>query len=354
MSKKRTIVPPRKIVGRTRKAVPARRAVAARPRAAPVRVPVPAKGEKPRAPKKLVEAPAKVTLGDLMRGMVDDIQVVDKSAERQRKFDIALNLAKAIVCHMSFVLRKQDVSDLIDAYFVAIKAACRLDPKSRKKEALMKECGLDRFLIKRAATAYYLTMTATPGDIPFEPRQPLGNRKDAVEETVDVRACVCASLKNHNSKARLLSGEMETSKVGVNVRWKSSRQVEVVRFNKVKSNFPEPNEPIEQVSTGTSNKVDTSSKMKIIYPTGRMYGNSPTFVGESDRMHKQPSFRIFDFVGRITEQTRMLVIAHENGDVSGFAFVDTGVLVVDLPAELGERCESAQVNQATLAPQAIA
>jgi hypothetical protein len=193
----------------------------------------------------------------------------ERLAKRTSEFEAAMSKAKGLIGEARKNALTQDVSDLATAYQEAVAKACQLDPSQRKKAALMKVCGGSRKDLRSLSIAYYISHTATPGSIPFEPRIQLSKRSGGIVEVLDVPVSICA-YKSGSS---------------VRVDWKSSKRVEVVRFNQRKSDLPEPNKPIPQVQPGSTSKVapEVEVKVKIIYPDGQRYGDSPRVCLDSNK-----------------------------------------------------------------------
>lgn len=100
----------------------------------------------------------------------------------------------------------------------------------------------------------------TLGDLIHGPKKEA--LEDVVVEIVDVPSSVCAYIKSHE--------------------WRRSYRVEVVRSYKSTSKLPKPNKRIQKVATDSSSSSSHQAKIKILYPKGNEYGDSPFVMMQND------------------------------------------------------------------------
>ncbi len=215
----------------------------------------------------LVEKPTRVTLGDLIGDKTDQLRQAVDTVEESRALvhQAHMNTAKEYLREIRCKAKTHDVNELVEQFYSAVDAACVHDKRGRNRKALVRLSGTSREELRHLSVLHFASMTALPGDAPFEPRRLEVRRsfEGVVIEKISVPASVGADI----------DGFYENSPF----------QTEVVRLGGSGAMFPEPNQPIEKAAHGSTLEISSSEAVKIIYPRGYMYGDSPRIQLETDK-----------------------------------------------------------------------
>lgn len=200
--------------------------------------------------------PKSPQLGDVFGGALSAVRAECKDA-----FQVATDSAKEFLNKIRLCAFDQEVTEMIEKFYEQIDLLIANDPQCRNEKLLLDFLETKHSEIQYLSVLYFTTVTFAPDEIQMEPQGKRGGLSGAcTREVVTILTDACVSTKRKGFD------------------WIRSKRIEAIYIRR-KSQFPEPNKPLETISSSVTPKLP-----KIIYPENECFG-SEWFIQFQDDSH---------------------------------------------------------------------